>query len=105
MHPSRTDWLTVCSQGGWAGFLDQDASDEDDEDDESEGFAPSDDSDAGSGGDASADSDDESLIDEDDEDSDAVRHRRLPLRSGCRQSMPFSPPLSCLSPLTLASCA
>jgi hypothetical protein len=52
-------------QGGWAGFLDADASDEDgEEDEESEGFEPTE---SESGNDDSSESADEELIDEENE--------------------------------------
>ena len=60
-------------QGGWAGVLDADGSDEDDEDgDESDGFAPSGDSGSEASG---SESEDASLIDEDGEDVRAARFR------------------------------
>ena len=73
--------LESCVQGGWAGFLDQDGSDEEEDEEESEGFRPSDSGGSGSdAGDESEDSDDESVVDEDEDASDADVRALLPLR-------------------------
>ena len=68
-------------QGGWAGFLDQDGSDEEEEEEDSDGFQPEDSDDEAAGSDAGdSGSESESLIDEDDDD---VRPAPVLLRS-CR---------------------
>ena len=60
---------TIRLQGGWAGFLDQDGSDEEEEEEDSDGFQPEDSDDEAAGSDAGdSGSESESLIDEDDDD-------------------------------------